>query len=77
LIELLKEIEEKLKSIKFIGQQDMISLLLYSDGTGALLTKSIKHGTIKEYVILEYDNLAQFYVKVGEFLGKEVKWKDQ
>lgn len=76
MIQLLCKIEQKLKQLRLIGNQDTLSLVLTSDGSGVLLTKSIKNGIFKEFKILDYDNLAAFYIKVGDILGKEAKWKD-
>lgn len=75
MIKLLQDLESLLKKDKIIGQQDYLILQLNSDGSGLLLTRGCNRGKISEGKLLDYESLNQFYIKVGEMLGKEVKFK--
>ena len=75
VIELLKSLESEFKQFKIIGLQDYLVLQLNSDGSGLLLTRGCIRGILKETKLLEYESLEKFYIKVGEILGKEVKFK--
>lgn len=75
MIELLKELEAIFRKDKLIGLSDYLILQINSDGSGLLLTRGCIRGIMKESLLLEYDNLGQFYIKAGEMLGKEVKFR--
>lgn len=75
MIELLCELELVLRQDKIIGLTDYLVIQINSDGSGLLLTRGLIRGIIKESKLLDFDTLNQFYLKVGEMLGKEVNFK--
>lgn len=75
MINLLQEIESLLRQDKIIGLSDYLVIQINSDGSGLLLTRGLIRGILKENKLLEFETLKQFYLKVGEMLGKEVKFK--
>lgn len=75
MINLLQELETIFKKDKIIGPQDWLVLQLNSDGSGILLTRGSIRGKLSEVKLFEYEDLNGFYIKCGEMLGKEVKFK--
>lgn len=75
MINLIKELETLLRKDKIIGLQDYLIFQLNSDGSGLLLTRGLVRAKIIDTKLLEYESLKEFYNKIGEMLGREIKFK--